>query len=185
MTYHQFRLVSSWSAPECQQSFQCTGIKATVPFRPIVHITHHKASWIEPIWLSSHITRNILKIGIAGINFFFGASLVLHTNFMNNLVKKFIQSHITTGHEHQCQWTMCVTHHKVWTIGRNYKSEFMRIHSYKHLSPQIDCECFNGVLSKLWLHLWSNQHFPNRVAWFQRMRIRSNVHQSLLWSCLP
>ena len=29
----------------------------TVPFRPIVHITHHKASWTEPNWLSSRITR--------------------------------------------------------------------------------------------------------------------------------
>ena len=32
-------------------------VYTTVPFRPIVHITHHKASWTEPIWLLSCITR--------------------------------------------------------------------------------------------------------------------------------
>ena len=31
----------------------------------------------------------------------------------------------------------------------SYESEFTRIRSYKHLSPQIDRERFNGVLYKL------------------------------------
>ena len=31
----------------------------------------------------------------------------------------------------------------------HYESEFTRIRSYKHLSPQIDRERFNGVLYKL------------------------------------
>ena len=39
--------------------------------------------------------------------------------FYERFGQKFVQSRITTGREHQCQWTMCVTHHKVWTIGRN------------------------------------------------------------------
>ena len=41
-----------------------------------------------------------------------------------------------------------------------YESEFTRICSYKHPSLQIDHERFNGVLYKLWSHLWSDQYFP-------------------------
>jgi hypothetical protein len=42
---------------------------------------------------------NILKIGIVGIKKIWA----LCANFMNNLVKKIVQSRITTGREHQCQ----------------------------------------------------------------------------------
>ena len=61
-----------------------------------------------------------------------------------------------------------------------YESEFTRIRSYKHLGPQIDRERFNGVLSKLWSHLWSDQHFPNAVACFSL--IVGLVKENLVWN---
>ena len=52
------------------------------------------------------------------------------------------------GMRHECirsipSWQSSGPHHDC------YESEFMRIRSYKHLSPQIDRERFNGVLYKL------------------------------------
>ena len=47
-------LTCSWWLPS---SLWIAGCGITVPFRPIVHITHHKTSWTELIWLSSRITR--------------------------------------------------------------------------------------------------------------------------------
>ena len=52
--------------------------------------------------------------------------------------------------------------------------------SYKHLGLQIDRERFNGVLSKLWSHLWSDQHFPNAVACFSL--IVGLVKRNLVWN---
>ena len=54
-------------------------------------------------------------------------------------------------------------------IRHDYESEFTRNCSYKHLGLQIDCECFNRVLSKLWSHLWSDQHFPMQLPVFHSL----------------
>ena len=46
-----------WRCSRWACSLDRTESTTTVPFRPIVHITHHKTSWTELIWLSSRITR--------------------------------------------------------------------------------------------------------------------------------
>ena len=70
----------------------------------LAFITHHKYPWTS---LKLKAVRSQKK------------NRVLCAYFVNNLLKFFVSSRITTGHEHQCQWTMGVTHHKVWMIGRN------------------------------------------------------------------